>query len=205
MNGPPFVKQLNNKWGALLYLKENQRFIGSISNSTHGSGSNLSVTISLITAFCFADQLSHRSHRTVDTPASGFEQYHGNESKYSRGQHDTVKTEGKLSNTGMQQRAVISPLPWKFKHPQKCYHLLQVLCTSEYQIGIPEHQKKHGEKEDKKSVAKTFALHPVGDILFPRQSKSATQQAKELSTAAIAVAVAFCSAYNRNNQRDEEA
>ena len=92
-----------------------------------------------------ADQLRHGSHRTVDTPAAGFEQHHGKQAQHGGCQHHTVEAKRKLGHAGMEQGTVIGPVPGQLQSPEQGHHLLQILRAGEYQPGIPQHQKKHGD------------------------------------------------------------
>ena len=74
----------------------------------------------VLSVFSFANELSHGSHRTVNTPAAGSEQYHGHKPQYGGCEQHTVKTEGKLGDSFMEQSSVISPMPWQSEGPQEC-------------------------------------------------------------------------------------
>ena len=67
--------------------------------------------------FCSADQLRHSTHGTIYAPAPGFIEKHCNKTKDRGCEHNAVKAESKLGSAGMEQRTVISPVPWKFKSP----------------------------------------------------------------------------------------
>ena len=124
----------------------------------------------------FADKLSHGAHRTINTPATGFKQNHGNKPKNGGGEHDAVESKGKLSNTGMDESAVICPMPRNFKSQQKSNNLLEILRAGKYQPGIPEHLEKHDKKENQKSVAEPFAFHPFRNIFFSGKTETAAQK-----------------------------
>ena len=70
-----------------------------------------------------ADQLCHRSHRAVDTPAAGLEQNHGKQAKDGGGQHDAIKPESELGDAGGKEGSMISPVPWQLKCPKQRYNL----------------------------------------------------------------------------------
>lgn len=89
--------------------------------------------------FYLTDQLCHGAHGTVDTPAAGLEQHHGDEAQDGRGQHNAVKTESKLRHAGVKESTVVSPVPGELKGPQQRDHLPQVLRSGKYQIGVPQH------------------------------------------------------------------
>src|SRR5699024_1861481 len=72
---------------------------------------------SVSSVFRLADQLGHRSHRAVDTPAAWLEQHHGNKAQNGRGEHHAVKAEGKLGHAFMKQGSMIGPMPWELKGP----------------------------------------------------------------------------------------
>jgi len=100
---------------------------------------------------------------------------------------------------------VIGPVPRQFKGPQKCDYLFQTSGICKDQIRVPEHLQKHNKEKGQKSVAEPFAFHPFGNVFFSGQSKGTSQQSKQLSPAAIAVAVSFVSFCQRDDQRDEKA
>ena len=162
------------------------------------------MTISRFSAFGLADQLRHGAHGAVDAPAAGLEQEHGDKPKNGGGQHDAVKSKRELGDAGVQERSVVDPMPRQTESPQQCHCLFKILGAAKYQVCIPQHLEKHDEKEDQKAIAEPLALHPAGNVLFSGQTEPSTQQAKQLSSAAVAVAVALCPFGDRNDQRDEK-
>lgn len=105
----------------------------------------------------------------------------------------------------MQQRSVIGPVPRQLERPQKRYRLPEILCACEHQIGVPQHQEKHGEEKDQESITEDLALHPARDILLPGKAEPATQQAEQLAASAVAIAVTLGSFRDGDDQRNEEA
>ena len=123
----------------------------------------------------FADELGHGAHRTVDAPAAGLEQRHGGKTQHRRGQHNAVKAECELRYAGMEQRAVVGPVPRQFEGPEQRDRLSQTPYTGEHQKGVPQHEKEHGKEKDQKPVSKPLTLHPSRDVLFPGQPESPAQ------------------------------
>ena len=76
--------------------------------------------------------------------------------------------------------------------------------ADEYQVGVPEHLEEHDEKENQKTVSKSFTFHPPGDISSAGQTKTSAQQTEQLSAAAVAVAVSLGAADCGDQQRDKE-
>ena len=64
-----------------------------------------------------ADKLGHGSHRTVDAPASGLKESHGNQAEDRGSQHNAVKAKGKLGCSRVEDGSVIGPVPGKLKGP----------------------------------------------------------------------------------------
>ena len=93
----------------------------------------------LFSVFRFTDQLSHRPHRAIDTPAARLEKDHSNQAQHGGGQHDAVKAEGKLCHTVVKDRSVVGPVPGQLKGPQQRDRLLEVLHSGEHEPGTPEH------------------------------------------------------------------
>ena len=141
---------------------------------------------------CFANQLGHRPHGAIYTPATGFEPHHGDQSQHRGGQHHAVKSKSELSHAGMEQGAMIGPIPRNLEGPQQCDYLPEILGPCKDQVCIPEHLEKHDEKPNQETVAERFAFHPFWDVLFPGEAKPAAQQAEYLSPTAVTVAVALC-------------
>ena len=139
----------------------------------------------------FANQLGHGSHWTVYAPASRLEQCHGNQPQHGGGQHYAVEAEGELRHAGVEQGAVIGPVPGQLEGPQQGDRLLQVLHTGEHQIGVPQHQEKHSEEKDEKSVSERLAFHPFGNVFPAGQPEAPAQKPKQLPTAAVAVTIAL--------------
>ena len=121
---------------------------------------------SLVSLFCFADQLSHGPHRAVDAPAARLEQHHSNKAQHRGCQHHAVETKGKLSHAGMEQSSVIGPIPRKLEGPEQRDHLPEILRSGKNQVCIPEHLEKHDKKPDQETIAKGLAFHPFGNIFF---------------------------------------
>ncbi len=160
--------------------------------------------LSYFAVFRLADELGHGSHGTVNTPAAGLEQDHCDKSQYRGCQHHAVKAEGELGCAGMEQRAVIGPVPRQLECPEQRDNLPKIPGSRKNQICIPEHLEKHEEEPDQEAISKGLALHPFGNVLFPGKAKTPSQQAEHLPPAAIAVAVAFRSTDNGDDQRDEK-
>lgn len=100
---------------------------------------------------------------------------------------------------------MIRPAPRQLERPQQRDYLLHIPHPGEHQICIEEHREKHGEEKHQKAVAEPLALHPARNVLFPRQAKAASQQAKQLSPAAIPVAISLGSLAESHHQRDKKA
>ena len=100
---------------------------------------------------------------------------------------------------------MVCPLPWEFKGPEKCHDLREAFGACKDQDRCPKHLKKHGKEENQEAVAKGFAFHPLGNIVFARETKTATEEAKELSASAVAIAIAFVALSNRNDEGHKEA
>ena len=66
---------------------------------------------------CFADKLGHGSHRTVDAPASGLKESHGNQAEDRGSQHNAVKAKGKLGCSRVEDGSVIGPVPRQPERP----------------------------------------------------------------------------------------
>ena len=152
----------------------------------------------------FADQLGHGAHRAVDAPATGLEEDHRHQAQHGGSEHDAVEAEGKLGHAGVEQRAVVGPLPGKLEGPQQGDDLLEILGAGKDQPGVPEHHEEHHKEKGQKAVAECLAFHPAGNIVFAGQPEPAAQQSKELAPAAIAVAVRFAARSDRDDQRQKE-
>lgn len=83
--------------------------------------------------------------------------------------------------------------------------MFQTLRAGENQIGVPKHQKKHRKEKDQKTVTEGLALHPARDIPLAGKTEPAAQQAEQLPTPAVTVAVGLCALCDGKNQRNEEA
>lgn len=158
-----------------------------------------------LSAFRPANQLRHGAHGAVDAPGTGLEQNHGEKAQRGGGQHHAVKAEGELGHAGMDQGSVIRPVPRQLEGPQQCDHLAKVLDPRENQIGIPEHQEEHGEKEDQEAIPKSLAFHPVRNIPFPGQANAAAQQPEQLAPPAVAVTVPFVPADDGKQEWEDKA
>ena len=97
---------------------------------------------------------------------------------------------------------MIGPVPGQLEGPQQSYRLPEILYAGEDQIGIPQHLEEHDEEENQKSIAEPLAFHPLWNVLFPGQAEASAQQAEQLPTAAVAVAVALCAPDQGDNQRN---
>ena len=100
---------------------------------------------------------------------------------------------------------MVRPLPGQAEGPQQSHRLPQVLRAGEYQGGGEEHLAKHHQEKDEEAVAEPAAFHPGGDVPPAGKTEAPAQQGKELSPAAVAVAVALGAAGSSHDQRDEEA
>ena len=154
--------------------------------------------------FALADKLRHGTHRAVDAPTAGLKEYHCHQSQNRGGQHHTVKPKGKLRHPRMQQRPVVGPLPGQAERPEQGDHLPEILDPRKDQVGVPEHLEEHDEKENQKTVSKSFTFHPPGDISSAGQTKTSAQQTEQLSAAAVAVAVSLGAADCGDQHRDKE-
>ena len=98
--------------------------------------------------FGFADQLRHGSHGTVYAPGTGFKQKHGHKPQNRGCEHNAVKAKGKLGNAVGEKGAMVGPMSWNLKGPQKGYRCPQILCSGKHQPCIPKHEKKHNKEKD---------------------------------------------------------
>ena len=100
---------------------------------------------------------------------------------------------------------MVGPVPGQLEGPQQGDRLPQIPHTGEHQIGVPQHQKEHGEEKGEKSVSERLAFHPFGDVFPAGQPEAPAQQPKQLAPAAVAVAVALGPADHGDDEGDEEA
>ena len=142
--------------------------------------------------FDLADQLHHGPHGAVDAPAAGLEQNHSDQTQHCGGEHHAVKAEGKLRYPQMEQSSMVSPVPGQLEGPQQGDRLPQIPHTGEHQIGVPQHQKEHGEEKGEKSVSERLAFHPFGDVFPAGQPEAPAQQPKQLAPAAVAAKCVGC-------------
>ena len=102
--------------------------------------------------FDFTDRLGHGAHGAVHAPGAGLAQHHRNKAQQRGSQHHAVESEGELGNAGGKQRPVVGPVPGQTEGPQLGNHLGKFLDSGKYQVGIPQHDPKHGEEKDQKAI-----------------------------------------------------
>ena len=61
------------------------------------------------------------------------------------------------------------------------------------------------QEEYQETISESSAFHPGGNVTLSRQTELSAQQSKQLSSSAVAVAVALVSLDQRNNQRNKKA
>src|SRR5699024_10826252 len=104
----------------------------------------------------------------------------------------------------VEKRSMVGPMPRQLERPQQRDYLLHIPRSGKHQICVEEHDEKHSKEKDQKAATKSLAFHPTGDVLFPRQTQTASEQAEELSPAAIPVTVSLRSPDERDRKRDKE-
>src|SRR5699024_7999840 len=62
-----------------------------------------------------------------------------------------------------------------------------------------------GKKEYQESIPEPPAFHPSGNVLLSGKTEAPSQKTKQLSSAAVAVAVSLRTPDHRNNQRNKKA
>ncbi len=139
--------------------------------------------------FGFADQLGHGAHGAVDAPAAGLEKHHGDEPQHGGGEHDAVETKGELGHAGVEQGAVVGPVPGQLEGPQQGDHLFQVPGPGKDQLGVPQHQEEHGKEKDQESAAERLAFHPAGHIPLAGEPEPPARHPEQLAPAAVAPAM----------------
>lgn len=170
-----------------------------------GRGAAGCISLTGTRGLSLAYHLRHGSHGAVDTPGTGAEQDHGDQTKDGGGQHDAVESECKLGHPQRHAVSMIRMVPGKAEGPQDRHYLFQARGTPEHQPGIKQHLAEHEQEEDQETVTEPFGFHPARNRTAWRKVKLAPKYGKQLSPAAVTVAVEFGSCYYGDCQGDQEA
>ena len=153
--------------------------------------------------FCLdpADHLGHGTHGAEAAPGSGFEQRIHHQANDGGGEHQAVETETELGDPIGHGTGGVSPAPGNPEHPQQFDGLPEAVCSGGYQISLENHVAEHAEEKHQKAIPEPFGRNPLGRFCI---AGTFAADAKQLPSAAVAIAKSFVTAYDGNNQRHEE-
>ncbi len=106
--------------------------------------------------FPFANQLCHSPHRTESTPGPRLIEYHYNQPKQKRGQHQAVKAKAELCNPVRYKARRIGPAPRHAESPEKFDCFPQGRDARTDQPGLKQHIPEHGQEKGKEAISKPF-------------------------------------------------